>query len=166
VTRAKANLLDEPREILDVTLSHPRQQHTYGAVRALITGLRRLHEAANYFDFQRALFGYLLDAEQARSAAARNLKRAKQGKAVPTAPFGSWEVERRRGRNPPGVPRGRGHRHGMRRSEILALRWADVEGNKAHVRRSIHVTRQGLVFEQPKTRRSRRTVVLPEFLRP
>jgi hypothetical protein len=28
------------------------------------------------------------------------------------------------------------------------------------------VTRQGLVFEQPKTRRSRRTVVLPAFLRP
>jgi integrase len=56
---------------------------------------------------------------------------------------------------------------GMRRSEILALRWSDVdEGFRAHVRRSIHVTREGLVFEQPKTRRSRRTVVLPEFLRP
>lgn len=57
---------------------------------------------------------------------------------------------------------------GMRRGEILGLRWSDLgEGNSiAHVRRSIQPTRSGLVYEDPKTRRSRRAVVLPEFLGP
>lgn len=57
---------------------------------------------------------------------------------------------------------------GMRRGEILALRWSDVSPDLslAHVQRSIQPTKSGLVFEQPKTRRSRRAVVLPEFLRP
>jgi integrase len=57
---------------------------------------------------------------------------------------------------------------GMRRGEILALRWSDVDAGDtiAHVRRSIQPTHSGLVFENPKTKRSRRAVVLPEFLRP
>jgi integrase len=57
---------------------------------------------------------------------------------------------------------------GMRRGEILALRWSDVDPGDtiAHVRRSIQPTHSGLVFENPKTKRSRRAVVLPEFLRP
>jgi len=57
---------------------------------------------------------------------------------------------------------------GMRRGEILALRWADLRGDlsTAHVQRTLQPTRQGLVFEQPKTARSRRTVLLPAFLRP
>jgi integrase len=57
---------------------------------------------------------------------------------------------------------------GMRRGEILALRWSDIapDLSLAHVRRSIQPTASGLVFEQPKTRRSRRTVVLPAFLAP
>jgi integrase len=57
---------------------------------------------------------------------------------------------------------------GMRRGEILGLRWADLDADLslAHVRRSLSPTRLGLVFEQPKTKRSRRSVMLPEFLRP
>jgi integrase len=57
---------------------------------------------------------------------------------------------------------------GMRRSEILALRWSDVSPDLslAHVRRIIQPTADGLVFEEPKTRRSRRAVVLPGFLGP
>ncbi len=57
---------------------------------------------------------------------------------------------------------------GMRRGEILGLRWSDLdEGlSLAHVRRSLQPTRRGLVYEQPKTKRSRRAVMLPEFLRP
>jgi integrase len=57
---------------------------------------------------------------------------------------------------------------GMRRGEILGLRWSDIdEGDTvAHVRRSIQPTRTGLVYENPKTKRSRRSVVLPEFLGP
>jgi integrase len=57
---------------------------------------------------------------------------------------------------------------GMRRGEILALRWSDVAPDLvlAHVRRSVQPTAAGLVFEQPKTKKSRRAVVLPAFLAP
>ena len=57
---------------------------------------------------------------------------------------------------------------GMRRGEILALRRADLTGDLTalRVQRTLQPTRQGLVFEQPKTARSRRTVLLPAFLRP
>jgi integrase len=57
---------------------------------------------------------------------------------------------------------------GMRRGEILALRWADIAADlsSAHVRASLQATRNGLVFERPKTARSRRAVALPVFLRP
>ena len=57
---------------------------------------------------------------------------------------------------------------GMRRGEILALCWSDVSADLslAHVRRSIQPTAGGLVFEQPKTKRSRRAVALPAFLAP
>jgi len=55
---------------------------------------------------------------------------------------------------------------GMRRGELLALRWSDLspERRRARVVRSLQPTRAGLVFEEPKSRRSRRTVVLPAFL--
>src|SRR6266581_8952682 len=57
---------------------------------------------------------------------------------------------------------------GMRRGEILALRWADLDEGftMAQVRRSLQVSGEGLHFVDPKTRRSRRQVALPEFLRP
>jgi integrase len=57
---------------------------------------------------------------------------------------------------------------GMRRGEILALRWRDLDGayTVAQVRRSLQVTAEGLTFEEPKTRRSRRAVALPGMLRP
>ncbi len=57
---------------------------------------------------------------------------------------------------------------GMRRGEILALRWADLDEafNVAHVRRSLQVSGEGLAFVEPKTRRSRRAVALPSYLRP
>jgi integrase len=57
---------------------------------------------------------------------------------------------------------------GMRRGEILALRWSDLdpELSVARVQRSLQPTHGGLVFEQPKTARSRRSVLLPAFLHP
>jgi integrase len=57
---------------------------------------------------------------------------------------------------------------GMRRGEILALRWADLDEGfaVAHVRRSLQVSGEGLDFVEPKTRRSRRAVALPSYLRP
>jgi integrase len=57
---------------------------------------------------------------------------------------------------------------GMRRGEILALRWSGMSSDysSAYVNASLQTTRQGLVFERPKTARSRRAVALPAFLRP
>lgn len=57
---------------------------------------------------------------------------------------------------------------GMRRGEILALRWTDLDAalTLLRVQRTLQPTNDGLVFEQPKTPRSRRTVLLPAFLRP
>lgn len=57
---------------------------------------------------------------------------------------------------------------GMRRGEILALRWTDLDPGFTllRVQRTLQPTNGGLVFEQPKTPRSRRTVLLPQFLRP
>ena len=53
---------------------------------------------------------------------------------------------------------------GLRQSEALALRWADVDldNGTLSVRRGLHrVSEQGLIYEEPKAERSRRTVALP-----
>lgn len=57
---------------------------------------------------------------------------------------------------------------GMRRGEILALRWSDLDPDLsvAHVRRTLQATSEGLQFAPPKTRRSRRAVQLPAFVHP
>jgi integrase len=55
---------------------------------------------------------------------------------------------------------------GLRRGEILGLRWADLSLDIAvvHVRRSLSVSRGQLVMKTPKTKKSLRTVALPGFL--
>src|SRR4051794_2241355 len=53
---------------------------------------------------------------------------------------------------------------GLRQSEALGLRWSDInlEAGTLTVRRGIHrVSGQGLVYEEPKSARSRRTLALP-----
>jgi len=53
---------------------------------------------------------------------------------------------------------------GMRRGELLALRWYDVDlaGASLNVERSLEQTRGGgLRFKAPKTKKSRRTISLP-----
>jgi integrase len=53
---------------------------------------------------------------------------------------------------------------GMRRGELLALRWQDVDldGATVRVERSLEQTKRGgLVFKAPKTRHGRRTITLP-----
>jgi integrase len=52
---------------------------------------------------------------------------------------------------------------GLRRSELLALRWRDVDldGGTLRVEQALEQTKRGgLVFRQPKTRHGRRTVTL------
>lgn len=56
---------------------------------------------------------------------------------------------------------------GLRQSEALALRWSDVDldNGTLSVRRGLHrVSGQGLVYEEPKADRSRRTLALPKQL--
>jgi integrase len=56
---------------------------------------------------------------------------------------------------------------GLRQSEALGLRWADVDlaNGTLTVRRGLHrVAGQGLVYEEPKAERSRRTLALPAQL--
>ena len=50
---------------------------------------------------------------------------------------------------------------GMRRSELLALQWRDIDIQQIHVNRSLHHLKDGsYVFTQPKSAKSRRTIAL------
>lgn len=55
---------------------------------------------------------------------------------------------------------------GMRRGEILALRWADVdlERHLVSVHRTVDYIHHGYVETEPKTAAGRRTIVLPSFV--
>jgi integrase len=50
---------------------------------------------------------------------------------------------------------------GMRRGEVLGLRWAALDGTRLHVNASLQRVSGELVFVAPKTDRSRRTIALP-----
>jgi integrase len=52
---------------------------------------------------------------------------------------------------------------GMRRGELLALRWQDVDldGGKLRVEQSLEQTKAGMRFKSPKTKNGRRTISLP-----
>jgi integrase len=54
---------------------------------------------------------------------------------------------------------------GMRRGEILGVRWQDLDLDAAtlSVRQSLEQTKIGLAFKQPKTQKSRRVVALPNM---
>ena len=54
---------------------------------------------------------------------------------------------------------------GLRRGEILALQWPDLDlaSGTLRVRRSLEETKSGLRFKEPKSRRGRRYVTLPVF---
>ncbi len=55
---------------------------------------------------------------------------------------------------------------GMRRGEILAVRWSDLDLAKGTlaVCQSLEQTKAGLKFKAPKTRRGRRVIALPHLL--
>ena len=52
---------------------------------------------------------------------------------------------------------------GMRRGEMVALRWGDLdlEGGKIKVERSLEQTNAGLAFKAPKTKAGRRSISIP-----
>ena len=53
----------------------------------------------------------------------------------------------------------------LRRGEVLALHWRDLdlEAERLTVRRTVEQTKCGLRFKEPKTRGSRRTITLPSI---
>jgi len=55
---------------------------------------------------------------------------------------------------------------GMRRGEMLALRWnaVDLDRGELAVRQSLEQTRAGLRFKEPKSARGLRTIPLPQFV--
>ncbi|SMO54268.1 site-specific integrase [Melghirimyces algeriensis] len=55
---------------------------------------------------------------------------------------------------------------GMRKGEILALRWQDCDLDKGQisVRQTLYHTKGGLIFQEPKTRGSRRTISISDYL--
>jgi integrase len=54
---------------------------------------------------------------------------------------------------------------GLRRGEVLALRWKDVNlaAGRLTVSQAMEKTNDGIRFKQPKTKRSRRTIPVPPF---
>lgn len=54
---------------------------------------------------------------------------------------------------------------GMRRGEVLALKWqnVDLKNSSLSVRSSLEQTKGNLRFKEPKTKKSKRTVILPAF---
>jgi integrase len=52
---------------------------------------------------------------------------------------------------------------GMRRGEMVALRWSDIDldAGKIRVERSLEQTNAGLAFKSPKTKAGRRSVAIP-----
>jgi len=55
---------------------------------------------------------------------------------------------------------------GVRRGEVLAVRWKDLDLDKGLVRieRSLEQTKTGLRFKSPKTRHGRRNITIPPWL--
>jgi integrase len=55
---------------------------------------------------------------------------------------------------------------GMRPEEYLALEWGDLEGTSISIKRVLVSRRQksGWYFQEPKTKKSRRSIVLPGYL--
>jgi integrase len=55
---------------------------------------------------------------------------------------------------------------GMRRGEILGIRWSDLTADyrSACIRQTLQITRAGIDYQQPKTHRSRRPIALPTTL--
>ncbi len=55
---------------------------------------------------------------------------------------------------------------GMRRGEILALRWQDVDldGSKVRVESAVEQTKEGLRVKEPKTKHGRRTIALASWM--
>jgi hypothetical protein len=87
------SLIDEDPDMIEAALRHPLQVETCEIIGDLIVALRTLEKPAAYFEFQGLLFEHLRRAEERRSEAARNAKRAERGQPVPTPGSRDWKTE-------------------------------------------------------------------------
>jgi integrase len=52
---------------------------------------------------------------------------------------------------------------GLRKGEVFGLKWSDLDGESLHVSRTLSQTAQGVELKTPKTKKSNRTIALPQF---
>lgn len=91
-------------EMSGVVLTHPAQQAIVPRLAQLIKWLRACEEPADFYEFQRHLFGDLYAVEERRAQCSRIIKRLRAGRSLPgdTPPvpassdptqLDSWELE-------------------------------------------------------------------------
>jgi integrase len=141
-------------------LLEPRPQH-----RSLASGtVRNLHLALNNA-LNQAVRWQLLASNPAGGAQPPRPRRAQPTIADPT--LLQTVLDQLQG-HPVELPAVIAITTGMRRGEIVALRWSDLSPDRtqARIQQTLQATNNGLVYQPPKTHRSRRAVVLPAYLKP
>ena len=133
MAKRTSNLLARGLDTVGKALCHPAQLRACEIIERLITRLRTLDVPKDYYEFQRLLVEYLIEVERRQAEATRNVKRRKAGKAVPTAPVDTWEIEQivfdRIARQLRSIGDGLAWRmHGFDRRVIIALSQNDPSG--------------------------------------
>jgi len=93
MTKRSTNLLERDPDTAGRALLHPRQLAACEVIEDLIARLRKLNLSRDYYSFQKLLFAHLYEVEVEQAEASRNVKRDRQGKGVPPAAAGSWDLE-------------------------------------------------------------------------
>jgi hypothetical protein len=80
---------DTVRRVID----HPLQQHAVHMVASLISILRSLKTAGDYYEFQRHLFAELAAVQGWQASASKNVKRQRRGRSAAPIVVEEWPIE-------------------------------------------------------------------------